>query len=90
MTCEIAGSFRRKMPDSGDVDIIMTGEKNNMKDFIKDLSELKEHFASGDIKWMGIAVIDKLPRRVAIHYQTKNVVIIKISRYHHTITADHS
>lgn len=68
MTCEIAGSFRRKMPDSGDVDIIMTGEKNNMKDFIKDLSELKEHFASGDIKWMGIAVIDKLPRRVDIMY----------------------
>ena len=68
LTAEIAGSFRRKMPDSGDVDIIMTGRANNMKDFIKDLSELKEHFASGDTKWMGIAIIDKLPRRVDIMY----------------------
>ena len=70
MTSEIAGSYRRKLQTSGDIDIIMTGPRNNMKDFINSMPELKTHFVSGDVKWMGIAIIDRLPRRVDIMYTT--------------------
>ena len=68
MQCDIAGSYRRKLSHSGDVDVIMTGEQNNMSKVIQDLSVIRDSFVFGKTKWMGIAIFDKLPRRLDIMY----------------------
>jgi DNA polymerase beta len=60
----IAGSYRRKAKESSDIDILLTGDDNNIKKVIDILSSKKYInmdgvFAKGDVKFMGLC---KLPR----------------------------
>lgn len=60
----IVGSYRRKSKDSGDIDILLSGNKNYLKNFIDVLIEKKyiikdAILANGDVKFMGMC---KLPR----------------------------
>ena len=75
MTYTITGSYRRGAKSSGDIDILLTGSKNNMPqliDELKSLNILAEHFSYGAKKWMGIGILDKLPRRVDIMYTPRS------------------
>jgi DNA polymerase/3'-5' exonuclease PolX len=60
----IAGSYRRKAKESSDIDILLTGDENNLKHVIE-LLESKKYinmegvFAKGVVKFMGLC---KLPR----------------------------
>lgn len=60
---EIAGSYRRGKPDSGDIDLIISSsEKWTLADIIKEFKAknyLKDDLAIGDKKYMGMC---KLPR----------------------------
>lgn len=61
---EIAGSFRREKNESGDIDVLITGENNQLKDIIDKLIKKiyipKDGvFAYGPKKFMGVV---KLPR----------------------------
>ena len=60
----IVGSYRRKAKDSGDIDILLSGDKNYLSSFIELLIEKKyiikdAILANGDVKFMGMC---KLPR----------------------------
>lgn len=60
----IVGSYRRKLKDSGDIDILLTGEHNYLGLLIDTLIEKKyivgtAVLARGDVKFMGLC---KLPR----------------------------
>lgn len=60
----IVGSYRRKAKDSGDIDILLSGDKNYLSSFINLLIEKKyiikdAILANGDVKFMGMC---KLPR----------------------------
>tara|TARA_B110000977_G_C11061881_1_gene486291 strand:+ start:608 stop:2425 length:1818 start_codon:yes stop_codon:yes gene_type:complete len=68
MIAEIAGSYRRQHANSGDIDIILTGKTNKMGDFVQNLKQLKESFVNGNTKWMGIGIIERLPRRVDVMF----------------------
>lgn len=66
---EICGSYRRKLPQSGDIDILCTGSKSEFKEMIENLKNkgiLREHFSYGSSKWMGMGLIDKMHRRIDI------------------------
>lgn len=59
---EITGSYRRKKETSGDIDVLIKNTSNNiikLKDIIQLLVDkkylLEEHFAYGDIKYLGLA-----------------------------------
>jgi DNA polymerase beta len=61
---QITGSFRRKKKESGDIDVLITGEKNNLQEIIDELIKKKYIpkdgiFANGSKKFMGVV---KLPR----------------------------
>tara|TARA_B100000900_G_scaffold416030_1_gene448593 strand:+ start:70 stop:2262 length:2193 start_codon:yes stop_codon:yes gene_type:complete len=72
----IAGSYRRKKPDSGDIDLLIKADdKSTYVKFIEALTEMKylvTELALGDKKYMGLGRIkDDLPcRRVDIMYTT--------------------
>ena len=72
----IAGSYRRKKPDSGDIDLLIKADdKSTYFKFIETLTEMKylvTELALGDKKYMGLGKIkDDLPcRRVDIMYTT--------------------
>lgn len=71
---EIAGSYRRKMPSSKDIDIIVTGDADKFKTLVTDLIEKKilmDTFSFGTKKWMGLAKINDKMVRVDIQYTTK-------------------
>ena len=60
----IVGSYRRKAKDSGDIDILLSGDNNYLNSFIELLIEKKyiikdSVLANGDVKFMGMC---KLPR----------------------------
>lgn len=64
ITFKIAGSYRRKAPQSGDIDVLITGDANKMKEVITILQKNKyinseAIFAKGEVKFMGLC---KLPR----------------------------
>lgn len=69
---EMAGSFRRGKPDSGDIDILITHKKHANKDPVESFRQvvdelqkkryLVDTFAYGDKKYNGVS---KLPRRKA-------------------------
>ena len=61
---EIAGSYRRQKPDSGDIDVIVnsdtfSGSIDNLIDQLKSSGYVKEILANGEKKFMGIC---KLPK----------------------------
>lgn len=71
----IAGSYRRKTLNSGDIDILITGDKNRLNDVVQILQNTfyihKEAvFAKGDVKFMGLCKLPrhKIYRRIDILY----------------------
>lgn len=75
----IVGSYRRKSKDSGDIDILLSGNKNHLKGFIELLIEKKyiiqdSILANGDVKFMGMCKLPrhKLYRRLDILYTPPN------------------
>ena len=67
----ISGSYRRGAGSSGDIDVLLTGDKGGFSRLVKALEDggvLKDHFSSGRTKWMGIGVIQSLPRRIDLMY----------------------
>ena len=73
---EIVGSYRRNRPDSGDIDIIITSNKNNKAIYDKFLNNLnnvgiiKAFLSKGDIKSMVVAKLNEesIARRVDFLY----------------------
>ena len=71
MVVSINGSFRREMPDSGDIDILVTGPKNQNKimrqkliKIMTNMGLIVEVLASGNKKFMGISRLnDETPHR---------------------------
>ena len=62
ITWEIAGSFRRNKPDSGDIDVIVSSTQHTPTQIIEILSKtgyIAETLASGDKKFLGVC---RLPR----------------------------
>jgi DNA polymerase/3'-5' exonuclease PolX len=58
----IAGSYRRKAKTSSDIDILLTGDNNNLKEVLLKLKKYVNPegvFANGTLKFMGLC---KLPR----------------------------
>ena len=70
----IAGSYRRKRPDSGDIDLLLkaTNKKtyDRFIDYLQELNYLVEDLARGSKKYMGLGKIDISPccRRIDIMY----------------------
>jgi DNA polymerase/3'-5' exonuclease PolX len=64
---DIAGSFRRGRPDSGDIDMLLCSKDSKMMDaMVKALTErhyIREKLAHGAHKFMGICKLGKLPFR---------------------------
>lgn len=60
----VMGSFRRGAKNSGDIDVLLGGEENSLREFIADLVrkgyvQEGQEFAFGEVKYMGVC---KLPR----------------------------
>jgi DNA polymerase beta len=81
---ELVGSFRRGLPQSGDIDIIITSDttSNNATNTIADIINLFkkdkyiiDDFAEGEHKYMGICKLKRHKhfRRIDILYATKDV-----------------
>jgi DNA polymerase/3'-5' exonuclease PolX len=75
----ITGSYRRELDESGDIDILITGEENNLKIHIDKLIHekyiLKDGiFAYGEHKFMGMCKLKgcKLARRLDILFTPKH------------------
>lgn len=70
----IAGSFRRKKSDSGDIDLLLKADNkktyDRFIDSLKELNYLVEDLARGSKKYMGLGKIDISPccRRIDIMY----------------------
>lgn len=70
----ISGSYRRGMMNSGDVDVLFTGNKTDFPKIVKQLqneSILVDVLTSGPTKWMGFGKIDTIPRRIDLMYISK-------------------
>jgi DNA ligase-1 len=68
---EICGSYRRGTKNSGDIDILFTGNKKSYDLFVKTLLDkniIKDPFSSGRTKWMGMGKINDLHRRIDLMY----------------------
>jgi len=67
---EIAGSYRRGAPDSGDIDMIITQKKGSkgllarVIESFKALDYLVADLAEGDKKYMGVCKLPRLPYKV--------------------------
>ena len=64
---DICGSFRRGLPDSGDIDVLFDCTAKEFKNVVLQLTDkgvLKEHFSSGSTKWMGIGLVNGSFRRI--------------------------
>lgn len=64
MKLSINGSYRRKVPTSGDIDVLVTGPKGKNKEYRKKLIEelthlgiIKDVLASGEKKFMGVTLL---------------------------------
>lgn len=73
--CEfkVVGSYRRKAKSSGDIDVLITGSSNNLKDVVKRLLDNSYIvsdgvLAAGVVKFMGICKLDTVHRRIDILY----------------------
>ena len=73
----IVGSYRRNKIDSGDIDILISNEKNKKEVFIEFINILKnskyliDDLAFGEKKYMGVCNLkNKEPRRIDILYTT--------------------
>ena len=70
----IAGSYRRRLPESGDIDVLLKSEDPNVyQNFIKtlnDLGYLVDHLALGTKKYNGVCKLGKkgLARRIDVMY----------------------
>ena len=71
----IAGSYRRKAPQSSDIDILLTGNTNNLNELINILKQNNyidsvSVLAHGDVKFMGLCKLPKHKtyRRIDILY----------------------
>jgi len=66
-SCDIVGSFRRGLKDSGDIDMLLCSSDSGMLDImVKALTEshyIRETLAYGKHKFMGIVKMGKLPFR---------------------------
>lgn len=68
----ICGSYRRKKPFSNDIDVLLSGKVNTLKQFVKELH--KENFLLDDIdkdyqvKYMGFCKFNNKVRRIDIMY----------------------
>lgn len=64
----VVGSYRRGLKDSGDIDILLTGEDDTkFKEFVEKLIEIKyitDILALGDKKCMAVCKIDEKARRL--------------------------
>jgi DNA polymerase/3'-5' exonuclease PolX len=77
---EVVGSFRRGLPDSGDIDVLITNSYNKdvvFNTFIKKLEENKyiiDVLGHGKKKFFGVSKLNKdgIPRRLDILYTTPN------------------
>jgi DNA polymerase/3'-5' exonuclease PolX len=76
---KIAGSYRRKSPQSSDIDVLITGTTNELDDVISLLQNIKyinseAIFAKGEVKFMGLCKLPrhKVFRRIDILYTTRN------------------
>ena len=74
----IAGSYRRKSPQSSDIDVLITGTTNKLTDVVCLLQKLKyinsdAVFANGEVKFMGLCKLPrhKVFRRIDILYTTR-------------------
>lgn len=63
ITFEIAGSYRRELPSSGDIDILLLG---NDLDRILQTGIIQYQLARGDKKFMGIGLVGDTYRRIDI------------------------
>lgn len=72
---EICGSYRRKKPLSGDIDILITdGDKNTFKMFTNELLRrgiITETLAYGNLIFEGIIQVHNFAARLDIHYTPK-------------------
>ena len=71
MSYSICGSYRRGAKESGDIDVLLTGTKNKLKDIVQMLKEdniLDDHFSSGKMKWLGMGKISTRHRRIDLMY----------------------
>lgn len=75
---KIAGSYRRKSPQSSDIDVLITGTTNKLNDVVSILQKLKyintdAIFAKGEVKFMGLCKLPrhKVFRRIDILYTTR-------------------
>lgn len=67
----IVGSFRRKKPDSGDIDVLIISDKS-IKKIVSDMNEyILEILALSDKKFMGICSLG-VPRRIDMLITPKN------------------
>lgn len=73
----IVGSYRRNKIDSGDIDLLISNEKNKKEVFIEFINILKkcnyliDDLAFGEKKYMGVCNLEnKEPRRIDILYTT--------------------
>lgn len=66
-SCDIVGSFRRGLKDSGDIDLLLCSSDSGMLDtMVKALTDshyIRETLAYGKHKFMGIVKLGKLPFR---------------------------
>ena len=74
---EICGSHRRKMPDSGDIDVLITSKKNTDYDYLQEIvtlltniNFLVDDLAIGKTKYMGVCIHPKINkgRRIDIRF----------------------
>lgn len=58
MAGAIAGSYRRRLPTSGDVDVLVTGPVNRLAELVERLRQdrIEYVFSRGPVKFMGVAV----------------------------------
>tara|TARA_B100001093_G_scaffold438213_1_gene437481 strand:+ start:224 stop:1255 length:1032 start_codon:yes stop_codon:yes gene_type:complete len=70
MKFSINGSYRRKLKTSGDIDVLISGPEDKVKDFRQSfIEELKNKkiivadLASGNKKYMGVVKLNKCPHR---------------------------
>lgn len=77
---QIVGSFRRELPDSGDIDVLITNSNNKdivFNTFIKNLEDINyiiDVLGHGKKKFFGVSQLNKesLPRRLDILYTSPN------------------